>query len=293
MSCSVPLVRSTWVGSSTRRYSPPPSASVRAGTPVRIGSSSTTMRAETALVSSTSARSASRTSSSRLTSVMDEPRRDHGGRLRIEQVVRDRRGAAVELAPRTRCEARRRMRDVAEVDVQELVRRQDRDELLHAVQERRVVHAGARLQAHEAIHVLHRDLLTRGDARALADHDADVHLLDRLVAPLLGQRDAMEQALHHAGRATHAEDPDVVARLVLATMLDERRGAQLGRELVGERGEVILVEPVPDLLGLTPHARRVEALECLFDRGHHGTLAVVASRLSLAVRAAAHRLSVY
>ena len=35
MSCSRPFVRSTWVGSSTRRYSPPPSASVRAGTPVR------------------------------------------------------------------------------------------------------------------------------------------------------------------------------------------------------------------------------------------------------------------
>ena len=86
--------------------------------------------------------------------------------------------------------ARRRVRDFAEVDVKELVRGQDRDELLHARQERRVVHAGARPLADEeaAVRVANQidaDLLDGRDARTLADHDAQVELFDAVgVAPL-------------------------------------------------------------------------------------------------------------
>ena len=102
---------------------------------------------------------------------LHEAGRDHRRRLRIEQVVRDRRVAAEHVAPDARREPRRRVRDLAEVDVEQLVRRQRRDELLHARQQRRVVDAGARALAHEPAAVatdeIDADLLHRRDrARA-------------------------------------------------------------------------------------------------------------------------------
>ena len=162
------------------------------------------------------------------------------------------------------------------------------------MEQRRVVDAGARLLADDEVitapHELHRDLLHGRDPRAVADHHAEVHLLERIdVAPLGGRRHAVIARLDHARRAAHAEDPDVVARLVIATGLHERRRAQLGRELVGQRGQLVGCEPFPDpIVGLAPRPRRVQALERGVDRGHHRPLAIVAARLSLAVRATAH-----
>jgi transposase len=72
--------------------------------------------------------------------------------------------------------------DLAEVDVEQLVSRQGRDQLLHPVQERSVVHAGARLLAHQEAggraDQIDRDLLDRRYPRALAHDEPEVQLAD-------------------------------------------------------------------------------------------------------------------
>src|SRR5260221_2075746 len=165
------------------------------------------------------------------------------------------------------------------------------------MQQRRVVDAGARRFAHQA-HWLggrgmewHGDLLYGRDARALADDDAQIQLFVRVAGlPFLWNRHAVIADLHDARRATHAQDADVVARLVAAAGAHERGRAKFGRELVGERGELVGRHRVDRtrIVDLAPRARRIQQCERLVDRREHRAFAMVASGLALAVRAAAH-----
>ena len=186
------------------------------------------------------------------------------------------------------------MSDVAEIEVREAVRGQDRDELLHAPQQRGVVHAGARgLADHVAVvgaDQVDRDLLDRGDRGAVADHHAQVELLDRIRGtPLVGDLGVVVADLDHARRAAEREHVDVVARLVVAAGLHERGGGELECELLGEAGEILGRQAGGlAVVDLAPGLRRVQVGQRLFHGAHHLALVVVAAFLALAVRAAAH-----